>query len=94
MRLELDLLQKLGRDLGLMRVLYLGLLDIETGLLPGYVPEGDVIDAQAKGLLYESGQRLRVTQDGFVIFWAWKHEIEPHIRKAPFQGLWRRVLGW
>lgn len=94
MRLELDLYTRLSRDLRLMRVLYLGVLDIETGLLPTDVPAGDVTDAQARGLLYESGRRLRVTRDGFAVFWAWKTEIEPHIRKTPFQGLWRQVLGW
>lgn len=93
-RLELDLYEKLASNVRTMRVLYLAMLNLDKGLLPADVGADELARAKTNGLVYLSGRRLRATRDGFTLLWQWKTEIEPHIRKTPFQGLWRQVLGW
>lgn len=93
-RHELDLYESLSKHLRRMRVLYLAYLDLDKGLLPDDVTGEDRTQAEADGLVFLSGRRLRLTRDGFAELWQWKASIEPHIRKPQFQALWRRVMGW
>lgn len=96
LRSDLDLVQRLGTDRRLMRVLYLSALDLDPRHVDSWagVTEADRADAHDKGLIVTTGHHTRLTREGFTAWWQWQYEIVPHLHKPWFHALWKRVCGW
>lgn len=96
LRADLDLIERLAGNKTLMRVLYLAALDLDPRHVDSWaeITPADRADAKDRGLIYATGHRMRLTREGFAMWWQWQYELTPHLHKPWFRDLWKQVCGW